>query len=172
MISFNCNHQKHPTNSIDKMEIKTRKATLKDLDFLLNFEQQLIAVERPMDPSLEQHKKINYYDIAAFIASDIAEVFVATISDEIVGCGYGLIKQNDSKFSQKEHGYIGFIYVEKKYRGNGISKYIFDAIFGWLRSKNIIEVKLTVYEENPYAIKAYEKIGFKKNLIEMLHYLD
>jgi len=154
------------------MEIKTRKATLKDLDFLLDFEQQLIAVERPMDPSLEQHKKITYYDISEFITSEIAEVFVATISEKIVGCGYGLIKQNNSKFSQKEHGYIGFIYVEKKYRGNGINKYIFNAIFDWFRSKNIIEVKLTVYEENPYAIRAYEKIGFKKSLIEMLHYLD
>ncbi len=153
------------------MDIKIRKATLNDLDILLNFEQQLISIERPMDVSLEQEEKINYYDISEFITSDKATLYVAINDDEIIGSGYGLIRQNKSKFAQKEHGYIGFIYVKDEYRGHRISKDIFNAIFDWFRSKNIIEVRLTVYEENPYAIKTYEKIGFKKNLVEMLHYL-
>ncbi len=154
------------------MDIKIRKATLDDLPVLLKFEQLLIHVERPMDPSLEQEKKINYYYISEFITSDKAVLYVAMIEDEIIGCGYGLIRQNKSKFAQNEHGFIGFVFVKEKYRGNGISKLIFNAIFDWFRSKNIIEVRLTVYEENPNAIKAYEKIGFKRNIIEMLHYLD
>jgi ribosomal protein S18 acetylase RimI-like enzyme len=153
------------------MSIKIRKATLKDLPILLDFEQRLIAVERPMDISLEQRKKIHYYDIGAFIKSDSAELYVATIEDEIIASGYGLIKRNDAKFSYQEYGYIGFIYVNDEHRGQGISKLIIDAIFNWFRIKNIVEVKLTVYEENPSAIKAYEKLGFKKNLIEMLYYL-
>jgi len=153
------------------MDIKIRKATPKDLPVLLDFEQRLIAVERPMDISLEQHKKINYYDIGSFIESDSAELYVATIKDEIIASGYGLIKRNDAKFSYRKYGYIGFIYVKDEYRGQGISKLIFNAIFNWFRTKKIVEVKLTVYEENPSAIKAYEKLGFKKNLIEMLYYL-
>ena len=154
------------------MNIKIRKATQEDLPVLLDFEQQLITVERPMDISLEQHKKINYYDIRTFIDSKIAQLFVAIIKDEIIASGYGLIKQNPSKFAFREHGYVGFIYVKEEYRGRGINKLIFEAIFNWFRTKNIIEVKLTVYEENPSAIRAYEKLGFKKNLIEMLHYLE
>jgi ribosomal protein S18 acetylase RimI-like enzyme len=153
------------------MSIKIRKATPKDLPVLLDFEQRLIAVERPMDISLEQHKEINYYDIGSFIESDTAELYVATIDDEIIASGYGLIKRNDAKFSYPEYGYIGFIYVKNEYRGQGISKLIFNAIFNWFQTKKIVEVRLTVYEENPSAIKAYEKLGFKKNLIEMLHYL-
>lgn len=148
-----------------------RKATPKDLPILLDFEQRLIAVERPMDISLEQHKKINYYDIGSFIESDSAELYVATINNEIIASGYGLIKRNDAKFYYREYGYIGFIYVKDEHRGQGISKLIINAIFKWFRTKKIEEVKLTVYEENPSAIKAYEKLGFKKNLIEMLHYL-
>ena len=153
------------------MCIKIRKAIPKDLPVLLDFEQRLIAVERPMDTSLEQHKKINYYDLGSFIESDSAELYVATVQEEIIASGYGLIKRNQPKFSHSEFGYIGFIYVKDEYRGQGISKHIFDAIFSWFRTKNIEEVKLTVYEENPSAIKAYEKLGFKKNLIEMLYYL-
>jgi len=153
------------------MSVKIRKATLKDLPVLLDFEQRLIGVERPMDISLEQDKKINYYDIGSIIESDLAELYVATIEDEIIASGYGLIKRNDAKFSYRKYGYIGFIYVKDEHRGQGMSKLIINAIFNWFRTKNIVEVKLTVYEENPSAIKAYEKLGFKKNLIEMLYYL-
>ena len=153
------------------MDIKIRKATPQDLPVLLDFEQRLIAVERPMDISLEQRKKINYYDIGSFIESDKAELYVGTIEDEIIASGYGLIKKNDAKFSHRKYGYIGFIYVKDEFRGQGISKLIINAICNWFRTKKIVEVKLTVYEENPSAIKAYEKLGFKKNLIEMLYYL-
>ena len=154
------------------MNIKIRKATPEDLSILYDFEQQLIAVERPMDISLEQHKRINYYDISAYIDSETAQLYVATIENEIIASGYGLIKKNHPKFAYREHGYIGFIFVKDEFRGRGISKLIFKAIFDWFRTKNIKEVKLTVYEENPSAIRAYEKLGFKKNLIEMLHYIE
>jgi GNAT superfamily N-acetyltransferase len=154
------------------MDIKIRKATLNDLDVLLSFEQQLIDVERPMDPSLEQEKKINYFDIPEFITSDTAEMYVALVDNEIVGCGYGLIKQNKSKFTQKEQGYIGFIFVKAAYRGKGVNKYIFEAIFDWFKTKGIIEVRLSVYEKNPRAIKAYQKLGFENNLVQMLYNLD
>jgi len=154
------------------MKINIREATLDDLNILLDFEQQLINVERPMDISLKQHQKINYYDISEFIRSANAEVFVAIVDNEIVGSGYGLIKQNKNYFNKKEHGYVGFMFVKDDYRGKGISKLVLNSIFDWFKTKNISEVRLTVYEENINAIKAYEKVGFEKNLIEMLYNLD
>ncbi len=154
------------------MNIKIRKATLNDLPILLDFEQQLIHVERPMDISLEQEKKIHYYDIGKFITSETSEVFVAVSNTEIIGSGYGLVKKNDSKFNHEFHGYVGFIYVVKEYRGQGISQLILTEVFNWFKSKNIKETRLQVYQDNPSAIKAYEKVGFKKNLIEMLYYIE
>ncbi len=154
------------------MNIIIRVATLEDLPILLEFEQQLITVERPMDISLEQLKKISYYDISEFIASDIAEVFVALNGAEIVGSGYGLIKENKSHFAEKKFGHVGFMYVKSEFRGQGISSLVLDAIFNWFKAHNIRETRLQVYPNNHNAIKAYEKVGFKKNLIEMLHYLD
>ncbi len=154
------------------MEVKVRKATLSDLDILNDFLQLLIQVERPMDESLEQEKHITYYDISEFIKSNDAELFVATINNEIVGSGYGLIKQNKNHYAYKEHGYVGFMFVKEEHRGKGISKLILTTIFDWFKSRGIKETRLEVYQENPSAIKAYEKVGFKKNLIKMLHYLD
>ncbi len=154
------------------MTVKIRKATLADIHILEDFLQRLIAVERPMDESLEQEQHIKYYEVSEFITSDNAELFVATVNDEIVGSGYGLIKQNKPHFAYKEHGYVGFMFVKNDYRGNGISKLILNSIFDWFRSRGIKETRLEVYQENPSAIKAYEKVGFKRNLIKMLHYLD
>ena len=154
------------------MEVKIRKATLSDLNVLNDFLQRLITVERPMDESLEQKKHIEYYDISEFIKSNDAELFVATINNEIVGSGYGLIKQNKNHFAHKEHGYVGFMFVKDEHRGKGISKLILNTIFDWFKNRGIKETRLQVYQENSSAIKAYEKVGFKKNLIEMLHYLE
>ena len=154
------------------MNIKIRKAIVADLPTLLDFEQELITIERPMDISLEQEKKIHYYDIGAFIKSEKAEVFVAVAETEIIGSGYGLIKNNDSKFKHPIYGYVGFMFVIEKFRGKGVSTLILNQIFSWFKTKNITETRLKVYEENPSAIKAYEKVGFEKNLIEMIHYLD
>lgn len=154
------------------MNVKIRKASLTDLPLLEDFLQRLIAVERPMDISLEQEKHIKYYDVSKFIKSNDAELYVATVNNEIVASGYGQIRKNKAHFAHKTHGYIGFMFVADEYRGKGIGQLIINAIFDWFRSKNIKETRLQVYQENPNAIKAYEKVGFKKNLIEMLHYLD
>jgi len=154
------------------MSIKIRKATLADLNILDDFLQQLIKVERPMDVSLEQVRHITYYDISELIKSEQSELFVATVNNQVVGSGYGQIRQNKNYFTQKEHGYVGFMFIIEAHRGKGISQLLLNKIFSWFKSKNIKETRLSVYSENPSAIKAYEKVGFKKNLIEMLHYLE
>lgn len=154
------------------MMVNVRKAHTKDLPILENFLQQLIAVERPMDRSLEQTKHIKYYELASFIDAKTSALFVATINNEIVASGYGDIRENKAHFAHKKFGYVGFMFVKEQMRGMGIGQQILNAIFEWFRSKGIKETRLTVYQENPSAIKAYEKVGFKKNLIEMLHYLE
>ncbi len=154
------------------MNIITRVATLEDLPILLEFEQQLIAVERPMDISLEQERKISYYDIGEFITSKLAEVFVAVKGAEIVGSGYGLIKENKPYFSERKFGHVGFMFVKPEFRGQGVSKLVLGAIFNWFKKHQIRETRLQVYPNNPQAIKAYQKVGFKENLVEMIHYLD
>ncbi|MBP2834075.1 GNAT family N-acetyltransferase [Aquimarina sp. U1-2] len=144
-----------------------RTATLEDLPVLLDFEQKLIEAERPMDPTLKQTEKISYYSIEDYIKSDHTEVVVAEIEGEIAGSGYGQIRDRKDFFIQKQYGYIGFIYVKEEHRGKGVSQTVINYLYDWLKTKNLEEVRLTVYEKNPRAIKAYEKVGLKKHLIEM-----
>ena len=37
----------------------------------------------------------------------------------------------------------------------------------WCLSQKITELRLDVYNDNPSAIRAYEKVGFKKHLLNM-----
>lgn len=142
-----------------------RKARIEDLDTLLNFEQGIIKVERPYDPTMAKDP-ITYYDLKELILSDKAEVVVATYNSELIASGYVQIRNAKPYLDHKLYAYLGFMYTHPDFRGKGINKKVVDTLIKWSKSKNIQEVRLTVYEENIGAIKAYEKVGFKKHLIE------
>lgn len=143
-----------------------RKATLDDVPALLEFEQGLINAERPMDPTIKDGK-ISYYDVSAFIKNDDSELYVAELDGELVASGYAKIKEDRHYLKHKKQGYLGFMFVPDKHRGNGYNKLIIDALLKWCKAKNIHETRLDVYDDNPSAIKAYEKVGFKKHMINM-----
>ena len=147
-------------------QITTRTATLADLDVLLKFEQGIIRTERPFDPTLKDGH-INYYDIAAMIGASHVEVVVAELESEIIGSGYVRIEDSKVYLKHPQHAYLGFMYVKPEYRGKGVNKKVVDALKDWATKRGITEFRLDVYSENSPAIKAYEKIGFKKHLIEM-----
>ena len=144
-----------------------RPARAEDLPTLLEFEQNIIEVERPMDSTLKTDEPISYYDIAAYIDAEDTEVVVAEDKGEIVGSGYGQIRPRKDFFKQTHLGYIGFMYVKPTHRGQGVSQMILGVLSDWFKIHDIEEVRLTVYEKNPRAVRAYEKAGFKKHLIEM-----
>ena len=64
-------------------------------------------------------------------------------------------------------GYLGFMYVDEAHRGRGLNKLIIDDLILWCKSRGVNEIRLAVYQDNPSAIKAYEKVGFEKHLITM-----
>ena len=152
-------------------EIKIRKASLLDLGQLLDFEQDLIKTERPFDPTLKTDP-INYYDLRSLLTSPLAEVVVAEADNKIIASGYARIDRSRPFLKHSTHAYLGFMYVLPEYRGQGINKRIIEALKNWAAIQNITEFSLEVYYDNVSAIKAYEKIGFSKYMLEMRFNLD
>ena len=148
------------------MNSTVRKATLNDLPSLLKFEQGLIRTERPMDPTIKEGH-IHYYDISEFIKADDSEVFVVENDNDIVASGYVKIKGDRQYLKHKKQGYLGFMFVPEKLRGQGLNKLIIDALINWCRDHGIDEIRLDVYNVNEPAIRAYEKAGFTKHLLNM-----
>ena len=146
--------------------ITFRSATLEDLPILYSFEQGIITAERPYDPTLAVDP-INYYDIKAMILSGEVQVTVALFQGDIVGSAYAKIVKAKPYLKFESYAYLGFMYVRPEYRGRGISGQIIEQLTDWARSQNLTELRLEVYAENSSAIKAYEKAGMTKNMIEM-----
>lgn len=147
-------------------KIHIRKATLADLPILYEFEQGIITAERPYDGTLKTGH-INYYDIKAMIESDETEVIVAVLGKEIIGSAYASIKEAKPYLKHSHYAYLGFMFVSPEYRGTGVNKIIIDELKIWALSKNLNELRLDVYNDNHSAIRAYEKAGFEKHLINM-----
>jgi GNAT superfamily N-acetyltransferase len=146
--------------------INIRKARLEDLNILLEFEQGIITAERPYDPTLKEGK-INYYDIEKMITAAHIEVVVAEIGAKIVGSGYARIEAAKPYLNHDNYAYLGFMYTDPRHRGKGINAIIIEALKEWCLSQKITELRLDVYNDNPSAIRAYEKVGFKKHLLNM-----
>lgn len=147
-------------------KVNIRTATLDDLPVLLNFEQEIIRAERPFDVTIKQGP-ISYYDIAAMIQEPNAHVVVAQVDDKIVASGYAIPKRARHYLDHEFYAYLGFMYTDEAFRGLGINAQIVEALKNWSQQKGFQEIRLTVYNENLPAIKAYEKVGFKKHIIEM-----
>lgn len=146
--------------------IKIRKAILADLNTLLEFEQGVIAAERPFDPTLKEGK-IRYYNISKMIAATDVEIIVAVVNNQIIASGYARLEVAKPYLKHKNYGYLGFMYTVPEYRGQGVNAKIITVLKEWCNSQDAPEIRLDVYSDNENAIKAYTKFGFKKHLTNM-----
>ncbi len=147
-------------------KITIRKASEKDIETLLSFEQKIIDAERVYDNSLSP-QKISYYDLRKMLEDDGCLIAVAQTDNKIIASGFGRIENSKNYLTHKQHVHLGFMFVDPNFRGRGINQKIIDYIKSWARTKKINELRLDVYAENVAAVKAYEKAGFTKNLVEM-----
>ena len=148
------------------MVVEIRKAIESEIETLLSFEKGIVAAERPFDHTLKEGE-IHYYDLIELIKSENAEVLIAVVDNEIVGSGYAKILKAKPYQKFTAYAYLGFMYVKPAFRGQGINQKILRGLLEWARSKNLIEVRLEVYDENTIAKNVYLKAGFKPNLLEM-----
>ena len=97
------------------------------MDKLLEFEQGIIGAERPFDGSLKAGE-INYYDIEKLITDDNCQLIVAHCVDQLIGCGYALIKKSEPFEKHAYFAYLGFMFVDPQYRRMGVNKKIIDSL--------------------------------------------
>lgn len=147
-------------------EISIREAVIEDLPVLLQHEQGVVTSERPFDSTI-RNSDVTYYDLNALISNSRALVLVACDGEKIVATGYALEKPARHYLDHETFAYFGFMYTDPEYRGRGINGKIISGLQEWASSLGLAEIRLHVYSENEPAICAYEKVGFKKHMIEM-----
>lgn len=147
-------------------EIKIRKATKEDMEGLLLFEQGVISAERPFDSTLK-NGPIRYYDLQKMITDQQVELVVAEHGAKLIGSGYARIERARPIFKHEQYAYLGFMYVHPDFRGQGVNGKIMEALKAWAKKQGLTEMRLDVYHGNERAIRAYEKTGFEKHMIQM-----
>jgi GNAT superfamily N-acetyltransferase len=143
-----------------------RPALLTDLRKLEEFEQGVIKAERPFDSTLNPDP-IQYYNLETLITNDNTYLLVAELNGELIASGYARIEQAKPYVNYRFYSYLGFMYVAPEHRGKGINQKIIDALGYWSKEQGITMMHLDVFSENSVAIRAYNKAGFKANLVEM-----
>jgi ribosomal protein S18 acetylase RimI-like enzyme len=151
---------------VEASEIKIRKADAGDLATLLAFEQAVIDAERPFDPTIKT-AGARYYDIEELISSTLTQILVAESDGQVIASGYARIKDSSDYLKHRRHSYLGFMYVVPEFRGRGVNRLIVDELIKWSAENKVFEIRLEVYGANTPAIRAYEKAGFRKHIIEM-----
>ncbi|MDH5434017.1 MAG: GNAT family N-acetyltransferase, partial [Gammaproteobacteria bacterium] len=142
-----------------------------DLPVLLDFEQGIIAAERPFDKNLKP-EKISYYDLNDYITRDDVEVLVAVDGDKVIASGYAKIRPSKDFMQEEQHSYLGFMYVLPEYRGYGINQMIVEELIMWSQQQRLSVIYLEVYHGNQPALNAYQKAGFQPFITEMRLNLD
>ena len=143
-----------------------RKAIQEDLPILMEFMNGLVNAERPMDPTIKDGNVV-YYDLSEIMKNAESDLYVVELNNELVASGYAKIKEDRPYLKHDKQGYLGFMFVPEKHRGNGYNKLIMDILLKWCKDRNIFEIRLDVYDTNPAAIRAYKKVGMKKHMINM-----
>jgi RimJ/RimL family protein N-acetyltransferase len=150
--------------------ISIRKASFADLETLRRFEQGVIEAERPFDPTLKPDPNY-YYDLDQMMSDPDVHLVVAVCDEQVIGSGYARIEKAKHYLKHPLHSYLGFMYVDPQWRGKKINQLIIEELKQWSFNKNINELRLDVYVENAPAIKAYEKAGFSKLMMQMRLYI-
>lgn len=153
------------------MEIKIRPAKLNDVPVLDSFQNKIGVHERPLDPAIKRRGKIRYHSlntIKRLINSKNSIVLIAEVDGKPAGCGFGEIQKTKGNWSRyKNKGYIGMMFVEKRYRIKGIGGMIIDKLLRWFKKNKIKDIRLQVYENNVGSVEFYKKHGFKNYILEM-----
>ncbi|KQR70712.1 GNAT family N-acetyltransferase [Pedobacter sp. Leaf176] len=94
------------------------------------------------------------------LQDDNAEFYFAKIDEEVIG--YLKLNFGSSQTELKDDKAVEIqrIYVLKEFHGKKVGQFLYDKAIEIARNKNADFVWLGVWEENPRAIRFYEKNGF------------
>ena len=98
---------------------------------------------------------------------DEAAVFVADKGGAVIGYVFAALEPLSWKELRDACGFIHDIVVDGAGRRGGVATALMEAAMGWMRSRGAPRVVLGTAERNPAAHRLFEKLGFRRTMIEM-----
>ena len=104
--------------------------------------------------------------------------FVALADNQVVGFIQGITTTHEGEVmhvlghKKSKEGWIGLLFVDSKYRGQGIGKKLLDEIRTDFVHKQCTTMRLLVMSDNHETVAVYKKYGFQPKDIEMVLSLE
>ena len=151
------------------MEI--RPATVNDINRILDLLSQVLEIHAKLRPDLfvSGTTKYSKEDLEAILKDTNKPIFVATIDHYVVGYAMCQIRIPTSNMHQVKIFHLDDLWVDEKYRKQGIGKSLYQKVVETAKENNCYEVTLNVWPGNDAALKFYEKMGMKTRSVFMEH---
>ena len=108
---------------------------------------------------------------ASFLRSRLADpdalVVVAEQDAGIAGYLYADIEPRNWQELRERAGYIHDVFVAEGYRSAGVADGLMNAAFDWMREQGLPRVLLSTAFANERAQRVFERLGFRRTMIEM-----
>ena len=101
------------------------------------------------------------------IGDDDVAVFVAERDGEVIGYVYAGLEPRSWKELRDACGFIHDVAVREEGRRTGVATALIDAAIEWLRSRGAPRVVLWSAEQNAPAHRLFERLGFRRTMVEM-----
>ncbi|MFJ8219344.1 MULTISPECIES: GNAT family N-acetyltransferase [Bacillus cereus group] len=147
------------------MEIINKQITLEEIEVLRNPLEKLHEYHNSKSkffsgdyPRITFEERIKEYEKNLKYGEYRIELLIEVETDNILGfyIAYG----------KKISGKIEVLFVDEKYRRNGLGLKLMNSAMEWFKEKQIYEIELTVVYGNE-AVSFYEKMGFYPRSIIM-----
>jgi ribosomal protein S18 acetylase RimI-like enzyme len=163
-------------SSVDK-SVTARRATTADLPRIgrlgallveeyNNFDSQRFLAGRNRTPA----------DYASFMGKQIAKpdviVLVADDHGDVIGYAYAAVESYDYMSLRGPAGVLHEIIVDPEYRRRGTGRLLLDATLAELEARGAPRVVLTTAERDEAAQHLFDRVGFRRTMIEMTRELD
>ncbi len=115
-------------------------------------------------------------DYASFLGGQLEDpdiaVLVADDDGDVIGYAYAAVEGYDFMALRGPAGLLHDVIVDPGHRGRGVGRLLLDAALEFLRSRGAPRVVLFTAERNEAAQRLFERIGFRRTMIEMTRELD
>ncbi len=159
------------------MNLAFREYDNKDRDLLLGFIKKLSQTSKDIDPlqrvkNLPGYAELSLTDLLSDVEKYRGKIWFAQDDETVIGYVIGAIwEQNEkNKLEIGPHilGEVLELFVEEKYRGQGIGTKMLAMMEDYFKEKNCDSMWISVFAPNNTAHELYKKFGFTNRDIGML----
>jgi ribosomal protein S18 acetylase RimI-like enzyme len=154
-------------------DVTIRRATPSDLPALGRMGALLMRTHYALDQKRFLEPGANAEEgYAWFLGEQLKDdanvvVLVAELQSEVIGYVYAALEPISWKELRDACGFIHDILVEERGRRNGVATALMEAAMAWLKEQGAPRVVLGTAEQNEGAQRLFERLGFRRTMVEM-----